>query len=223
MRVLRWPENSGSIAWNDITVPVWSDTYPRTCPGPGGKDMCRRADSRILTGWVSRGVVGFMWIASQGGSFPYPYIDAATFKESDMTYLGRPYIAYGGGAALYPAVAVNARGDLGIVLNYGGGANYPSVVYGLSDDYDDHTWSTVFAGISSNIGPASNVWGDYNSAAPFAPTGLVWVGAGHILWNCGSDIGCSWPTYFIFGRSRDMRSLTHYWDVSGIFAPFVRR
>jgi hypothetical protein len=67
VRVFLWGEDSGSYGWSDVNLSAaWNDDT-RTCPGPDGKDWCGGEDGRILTGWLARGVVGFMWSASQGG------------------------------------------------------------------------------------------------------------------------------------------------------------
>ena len=225
VRVFVWSEDSGSAGYNDVNLSTAWNNDTRTCPGPDAKDWCGSADSRILTGWVARGVVGFMWSASQGGGFAYPYIEAVTVNASDLSYLGRPFIWFGDLAAIYPAATVNARGDLGLVLNYGGNSLYPSVGYAVYDDYTTPPpgWGIFTAG-SSTQGPDTNIWGRYLAVRPFAPTGLVWGGTGFILNGCGDQIGCVDPMYFIFGRERDMRSLTHYWEAHyGVFSPLIKK
>jgi hypothetical protein len=179
---------------------------------------------RILTGWVSKGEVGFMWSSSQGGSFAYPYIEALTVDASNLSYKGRPYIKRSDMAFIYPAAAVNARGDVAVVFNYGGGALFPSIGYSVYDDFSSPppNWTFYPAGESTQ-GPNTNLFGRYNAVRAFAPTGLVWSGAGFVLNRCG-DEGCAEPVYFIFGRQRDMRSLTRYWGPNYInFIPMIEK
>jgi hypothetical protein len=106
-------------------------------------------------------------------------------------------------------------------MNFGGGAYYPRVGYIVRDDY---TTSNIIFTVGINTqGPNTNNWGRYNTVRPFAPTNLVWGGSGFILNGCG-DNGCVDPIYFIFGRERDMRSLTRYWEPRyGAFMPIIKR
>jgi hypothetical protein len=61
-------------------------------------------------------VIGFMWNAKQGGPFPFPYIEAATFKEASFDYIARPLVWSPLGALHYPFVSPNIRGDLGLTV-----------------------------------------------------------------------------------------------------------
>ena len=225
VRVFVWSEDSGSYGLNDINLSAAWNNDTRTCPGPDGKDWCGSTDGRIVTGWVARGVVGFMWSASQGGGFLYPYIEALTVNASDLSYNSRPAILNGSFAFISPSTSVNARGDVGLVSIYGGGPYYPSVVYGVDDDFTSALTPWEFNEVgTSTQGPDTNVWGSYLAVRPFAPTGLVWGGTGFILNGCGDQIGCVDPMYFIFGRARDMRSLTRYWAPNyGIFSPLIKK
>ena len=91
IRIYNWAENSNTIYWNDVSIGSWNRTTPYQCAGPDSLNWCARQsstsgytnDGRIETGWVAGGVIGFMWNASQGGSFNYPYVDVARFNESD--------------------------------------------------------------------------------------------------------------------------------------------
>jgi hypothetical protein len=225
VRVFSWYEDSGSYVWNDVDLSAPWNNSVRTCPGPDGRDWCGQEDGRILTGWVGRGILGFMWSASQGGGFAYPYIEALTVKATDLSYNERPIIYNPVYAFMYPAAAVNARGDVGIVFNFGGGSYYPTVGYGVYDDFSTIPYYfEIHTAGSSTQGPNVNNWGRYYAVRPFAPAGLVWSGTGFTLNGCGDNFGCANPMYFIFGRERDMRSLTRYWDQNyGVFTPLINK
>jgi hypothetical protein len=165
-----------------------------------------------------------MWGASQGGSYPYPYIEAVTLSASNLSYLGRPYIKSSDFAFIYPGASVNARGDVAVVFNFGGGLRYPSVGYAVYDDFTTPPpdW-TFYLAAASTQGPNTNSYGRYNTVRAFTPTSLVWGASGYILNSCG-DNGCAEPMFFIFGRERDMRSLTHYWGPGfEIFVPLINK
>jgi len=217
IRIFNWPENSGSVGWNNVNLSAAWFNAVHTCPGPDGRDWCGFDDGRIKAGWLSQGRIGFMWGSSQGGSFTYPYVEAVRVKESDRTLIDRPFIWNPSAAFAYPSVHPNARGDMGIAFFFGGNGYYPYFGLGIDDDYSRDLgygppgWDVTFLRQSSQ-GPVYNRWGDYISVQPFNPTGLGWVAAGFTLQGCGGIVGCSEPSYTIFGRARDLRSVSLYYD-----------
>ena len=67
MRVYSWPE-AGGLSSFDRTIDSWYDGVFPSCPWAGdGNDMCGRLDDRMTGGYVSGGVVAFLWTAPQGG------------------------------------------------------------------------------------------------------------------------------------------------------------
>ena len=227
IRILRWAENSNSIFWNDVNLSVTWNNSTHTCPGPDARDWCGFDDARIKAGWVSQGRIGFMWGASQGGGFAYPYVEAVRVKESDRTYLDRPIIWNSTFAFTYPAASPNARGDLGVALFFGGGSYYPSFALSIDDDYSRDAgygpapWELLGV-VQSSQGPLFNRWGDYLSVQPFAPTSLAWIASGYSLQGCGSFSGCAESNYEIFGRSRDLPSVKKYYNpIFGTFLPLM--
>jgi hypothetical protein len=226
IRIFSWAENSGSVGINDVNLstPWYNSTH--VCPGPDGRDWCGFDDGRIKAGWVSRGTIGFMWGSGQGGGFAYPYIEAVRVKESDRTYIDRPFVWNSSGAYAYPSAAPNARGDLGVAGFWGGGGVsgwYPYFWVVIDDDfsrdagYTPAPWELYYVRQSTN-GPSVNRWGDYISVQPFNPTSLAWAAAGFTLQGCPTSY-CSEPSYTIFGRERDLRSVALYMDPR--FATFM--
>ncbi len=106
IRIYHWDEGSTNVLWDDINIAAWNAAAP-TCPGPDGRDMCRRADMRLLGASVANNILTFMWIASQGGSFPFPYVNVARFREGDRTLIDQPVIWSSNTARTYPAVSPN--------------------------------------------------------------------------------------------------------------------
>ncbi|HSP56453.1 MAG TPA: hypothetical protein VLS25_12800, partial [Dehalococcoidia bacterium] len=92
MRIYNWPESTTTISWDDRTIPAYMAAATYLCAGPDGLNACGRSDPRVMGAWDAGGVLGFMWNASQGGSFPYPYVYVARFRESDRLLLDEPII-----------------------------------------------------------------------------------------------------------------------------------
>jgi hypothetical protein len=216
VRVYRWAENSGTISWNNVNLSAAWFTTTHNCPAPDGYNWCGFDDGRMKASWVARGLIGFMWGSAQGGSFTYPYVEAVRVRESDRSYHSRPYIWAGSGAFAYPAAAPNRRGDLGVAFFFGGGSYYPYFGLGIDDDvsrdagYPPPGWNVYYL-VQGNHAANNNRWGDYISVLPFEPTGLGWTAAGFTMQGCAANF-CAEPRYVIFGRERDLRSVTKYYN-----------
>lgn len=203
MRIFRWAEASGTIFWDDVTVTAWPNAA-RSCPGPDGLNWCGRSDSRIMTGWLAQGVIGFMWNASQGtggfGTFAYPYVHVARFNASTRALINEPILWSSGNAYIYPGIAVNSRGHLGGTVYYGGGSLYPTMATFIWDDLTvaPPPW-TLFGVVASDSG-TSNRWGDYYRARRFGhpSSNTTWVVGGQYRTS-----GSVRSVYLWFGRERD--------------------
>ncbi len=197
LTIYAWPENSTNVTHYDRSVPAYTYlTKNGKCPGPDKKNWCGRSDSRLLSGWVANGVIGFMWNAGKSSGFPFPYVNAATFRVSDMTYIGRPAIWNSKYAFQYAHVAPNSAGNLGISIFFGGGPYYPSHAIGVSTD--GSSWGVLLSTANGTSGPGEPKWGDYVRVRPYMPTSTQqWIATGFTLQ--GSSSGDSIvPRYVIF-------------------------
>jgi hypothetical protein len=216
-RVLWNPENSGTISWVDRAIAAFNfENGDGSCPGPTGLNWCARGDSRILAGWVrqreyeSVGQVGFMWNGRQGGGFPLPYVEAATFRQDTLDYTGRPLIWSDSFTWQYPFASPNARGDLGVTVSGGSTATHPSTLFAIDDDYNGTPpgWENIFLRVG-NAG--ATAWGDYIRNRPHQPQGLVWISTGHTQQG-GTSGANTEPGYYVVGRLRDQLSMwKHIW------------
>jgi F5/8 type C domain-containing protein len=212
MRIYQWSDMQAAINSYDRDIPAWtsSSDVSMSCKGPDSNDWCGRADSRVLGGWVSQGSVGFIWMASAGNGFPWPYLNAATFKLSGMTYLGSPYLWSQDHAWTYGFVSPNNKGDLGIVAFFGGGNTNPSIAIGISENSNNNntntnstttqlqsTWKMQTAMHGTN-GPSHNDWGDFVRIRPYSGSNVNWISSGYTLQG-GSTEDFIQPLYLIFG------------------------
>jgi hypothetical protein len=202
MKIYKWPENTLSISIYTRNIPTWEfgTRNTMTCAGPDGLNWCGRSDSRITGGFVANGKVGWYWNAKQGSGFPFPYVNAATFQESTMSYIGRPLMWSGSVAWMYAYMAPRANGDLGVLAYYGGGSYNPSLGVGVVDVYSGSPPPyTMYNVVSSTNG--SPRWGDYSRVRTWAGADLGpwWEASGYSMQGC-SDNSCAEPRYVIFGR-----------------------
>lgn len=205
-RVYRQPEDEATLYWVDRDIPAWTTTVrDGTCTVLGGSNPCARADHRITAGWVRAGAIGFFWNVREGGGFPYPYVNAATFFENSQAYKDRPYIWSSTNAYQWASASPNERGDLGISVYYFGACCYPRAYAGIDDAFNGAPpgWE-IFLLTSSYGAPSANTWGDYSRIRPHYGGGMAWVAA--VYRKIGGSV--SQPQYWVFARVRDARS---YW------------
>jgi hypothetical protein len=212
IRIYQWDELSSAIKTFDRDIPAWSFIVRGQgyCPGPDDVNWCGRAMSKITGGWSANGVLGFLWNADKGGrstnnaTFPYPYINAATFKiADDMKYQGRPYIWSPDFAWLYGFASPDKEGNVAVEGIYGGGIYYPSMAAGIynaiSESIPAWNMKQLVKGTNGPSGGQSPFeWGDYLRVRAFNGEGAKWVGSGWTLQGGGQDNNIE-PRYFVFG------------------------
>lgn len=218
--IWRWAENNNNLVQFINTVAAWTYGSNHQCGSSSGNWMGRSSD-RLLAGARyelhyanlnvnGRKVLGWWWNAQQGGNFTQPYIDGYAIYEDTMTQVsgnqGRPYIWSSSHCYGYPSVAANARGDLGIVMDYAQSSDSwkPRVGYIIADDFVNAPPGFSFNSVvASNARPSDNKWGDYNTVRVFQPGQNNWVAGAHYIPGSTNCSVCSAPVYFAFGRSRD--------------------
>ena len=200
--------NTSLFTTGPIAIPAFTfQNGNSNCP-VAGTNPCGRSDSRAQTGWVRKGTgqtigeLGWMWDAHEGGFFPWPYVEADTFREDTFAQTGRPWIAYSNTGVEYPGVSPNARGDLGLTTTLMGGGFFPDVGFYLADDYEGMWSFQAYMGVSNCSG---NAWGDYVRNRSFLPTQTGWSSAEFTCEN-NSIV----PRLFIVSRKRDQPGIVRY-------------
>lgn len=213
MRIYQQRETESGITWKDVDIPSWQleqgascplDAAGNCCPSPDGLNWCSTSDSHIRAGWVANGKIGFMWNAKQGGPFPFPYIEAATFNESSFDYVARPLVWSSLGALHYPFVSPNIRGDLGLTVFFSSTRAAPTPYFLVSDDYSSNSWQAfrLFPGARG-----SARWGDYVRTRAFHPAEVGWITSVYTVQAQGAE-----PLFYILARARDLPSVEAWWS-----------
>lgn len=221
LRVYQWAELAAAPVATDVphtAYPAPLSNYANyTCPVNGTQDWCGRLDDRVETGWVSGGLIAFMWNAPAGtggfGSFAYPYVQIAFVNRYSMTLAGESAMYNQSWAYAYPAAAVNAVGYVAGTLFFGGGLTPPTVAAFIWDNFTFTPYPQIpvqwdiYPLVASTQGPTgptcSNCWGDFLAARPdnTSPyTRYLWMATGYTLQGGGAD-GNVHPYYLRFGRA----------------------
>jgi hypothetical protein len=161
-------------------------------------------------------IVGFAFNAANDGGHPFPYIRRVHFRASDLAYLGASEFWGGWAAHLYPDLAPDARGHVGMVFAWGGGTDtahyFPASGVMMDDDISPaQPWAYSFL-TAGNGNPCLNTadglrrWGDYLTIRPHDPGGYGWIAATFRLTGNAGSCGATAPVNVravIFGRERD--------------------
>jgi hypothetical protein len=213
MRIYEWDEGSPSpMPPFDVTIDptILAGQGQMKCPSPGGFNWCDRADYRMLGGIyqndsssVGNGKITFFWNAGQGGDFQFPHIDAATFRITDMAYVGRPILWSSEHAWVYGFAHPNPKDNskVGITAFAGSGSiPYPSIGVGTNNmkgGFAASPWNIQPAIIGTNA-PGNNKWGDYLRIRPHSGSGEDWISSGYIL-KGGTSSTQIQPIFLVFG------------------------
>jgi hypothetical protein len=138
------------------------------CPSPDGDDPCQRFGDNQTVGFHAGNSVGWLWTATQDKRFPFPQVRVAVFRTSSLKLVQEHTIWNKKFAWTYPAVGVNDRHELGIVLYEMGGGRYPSADAFLRPDPRDWSGITAHRIATGSASFAKNVWGDYASVHAYA-------------------------------------------------------
>jgi hypothetical protein len=208
LRVLEWPDSSNAAPVPHDVADAAFTYMLGNADGlcfASGKNTCARDDSRVKAGWLKTGELGFSWDARQDGTYPYPYIRAARVSLVDFSVIQDFTIAFQSVAAIYPSIAVNARGGLGLTFTEAGGVDAsPIADVGITDDLSQPpTPSWEMRLLSIGTGPSQfSEWGDYLTIRPASGTGNSWVATGYTVQGTAPSAFIA-PIFAWFGRSRD--------------------
>jgi hypothetical protein len=210
VRVYNWPEGTDwhSVGWNDFAVSFNSENKNGVCNAPDGNNPCAFADSRVMTGGeVGTSTVYFMWNAAQGGGFPYPYTEWASFDvhTGPATSISPHAIWNSSFAWFYPGLGIDARGHLGISIQIAGSGTYPGSQFLVGDDISG-TPPPFGAYYLDGGAHANNRWGDYLTSRPATTPGGIgntWIATGYTLHDNGSGGAVVTPHFYWLGRERD--------------------
>lgn len=234
-RIGRWSDISNTLSYFDRTIAA----FPFMGGGDGKcgstdgvvKNWCERSDSRMSgNGYLAppgRGgtesVLGFAFNAKQDASHPFPFIRRISFRSSDLAYTGSSELFGSTAAYLYPAMASDIRGHIGMAFAWGGGTGtthyYPGSAIMLDDDVTpNQPWTVSFyqSGAGNpclNLADNTRRWGDYLDISPVFPAQTTWVASGFAMTSsagsCGAAAAVS-VANVAFGRVRDTASYTRW-------------
>lgn len=193
LRIYAIKDSSTTLTQYNRNITNFDDSGAQKCPIGTQSDPCR-FDERVVTGFRSGSTVGWMWTAPQhGNSYPYPYVKVATFDTSGLELRKEASLWSPDYAWTFPAAAVNARGDVGVLLYRMGGSTYPEArafVVPASSAATSWPPPTTTPLASSTHPPAQSFppdlksqWGDYSSLTAAGGCPNTFLGVHYTLQN----------------------------------------
>lgn len=203
IQLFSMPDAGSTYASTDIVVATWPNGTLSSL-GPNGNDWLQKENSFpdfAITGGTRGGNrLWLAWTASAGsdghGGFTFPNthvrvaeIDLGSHLTVSEIQIWNPDYAFA-----YPALARNARGEIGITLGWGGKNNDADAAVGILGDY------VVWYRNGSDI--TTLRWGDYVTVRPAQRNEGLFAGFGYYtLKDPATTTRCSYtPYYVVFGR-----------------------
>ena len=171
MRVFNWPESSSTYAWHDVSIGSWPNVDANvTSITPDNHDWLGYAHDTSISGAARRVVAGgkqpvnqiwFAWTGAKGANFVQPQVQwVALDRNNNFKLVAQHQIWNKSYAFAFPEIAVNASGDVGLSLAYGGNGHYENHVAGFWGDYIVYVTTSSSAGVDR--------YGDYLTIRPDA-------------------------------------------------------
>jgi hypothetical protein len=217
LRIFYWDDASDTVFSNDRSVSS-SNFGDVDCRGGTANNNWWDDLAANIAGFNMRGVVGagrlsFYWNVAPDTNHTQGHIHGAIFRESDFALLTQPVIFNNTFCFGNPVVSANDRGDVGMVLAYGGNsggggaAAQPAV--GMDDDFTPDI-GNFGACCGFNFNPTATGtdnrsdarYGDYFVIHRQTPCGLFFETTSYAL-NGGTAVTNVDSRYTEFGRNRD--------------------
>jgi len=196
MRIYNWPENSGSINFNDTGHTTYN-TGAFSAVTNDGNNWAGNGDTRLLGAYRANGELGFMFHVPQTAGRPFPRTLIKRFNEATRALTGEQEVFNNSIAFMYPSVHPNSNNEWGGTIMYGAGGTYPTGAAWIADGFNGRSMQPMelayLAG--SNQSPGSNRYGDYYETARLWLNSRDWIGAVHTI-----NSGVSNVYQAMFGR-----------------------
>jgi len=206
LEIGRATDNSVSISRFTRAISTFpaSNRGDSVCTAPDGTNPCWRFNSRIKTGWLSNGQVGFMWHVGQDAAagWPFPHTRVAIFRTSDLQLVAEPHIWNPNYAWQMPTVGVNNRGHIAGPVYVMGGPFYPTAQAFIWDSYSSvpAPWENYRLRLG-NDSPGSN-FGDYGGSFAYDNCRNTWLVSFYTMQDGGTNDDAEHRSAWI-GREQD--------------------
>jgi len=173
LRVYSMMDADGFYSWRSVPINTWPNN-PMSSIAANGTDWLQDAALKtyVRAAAVRGNSVYFAWNASQGGNFPQSHVQIAQINTSTWTLQNQMQIWNPAFAFAYPYFDTNnEKGELGMIVAFGGGSFNASSGVGVWGDF------VIYYPRLSDI--SQNIYGHYHTARRSGSNGMQWVAAGY--------------------------------------------
>lgn len=180
----------GFYSWREVPINSWPNGTMSSITPDGATDWLQDASWKT---YVRAAAVGgnsawFAWNASDGGGFPRSHVQIVQISTNSFTLQNQMQIWNPDFAFAYPSFEMNAEGQLGMIVGFGGPAFESSSGVGVWGDF------VIYYPRLSGSSRAN--YGHYHTARRTGSDPMKWVGAGYIREADGTIV----PYYVRFSR-----------------------
>lgn len=203
LQLFSMPDAGSTYSSTIIPVATWPNGALASA-GPNGNDWLQKDNSfpdfAVIGGARDGNRIWLAWTASKGddghGGFKFPntHVRVAEVDLGSSTALSEIQVWNADYAFAYPALARNAKGEIGIILGWGGKKNDADAACGILGDY------VVWYRNGSDT--TTMRWGDFVTVRPARRNEGMFAGFGYYtLVDAADKAKCYYhPYYVLFGR-----------------------
>ena len=204
LQIFSMPDASNTVTWKQVKVHAWPQGT-LSSKGPNGNDWLAKENSfpeyAVIGGTRLGNRLWLAWTASPGndgkGGFKFSNthvrvaeVDLGTYTTTSEMQIWNPDYAFA-----YPSLAHNARGEIAVILGWGGKNDNADAAMGIIGDY------VVWYQNGSTM--TTQRWGDYVTVRPSQRNEGMFSGFGYYTVKDNNDTTKAYydPYYVLFGRS----------------------
>lgn len=189
MTVYSMLDADGFYSWRDVAVNSWPNGTISSTAANGTNWLQDSALKTYVRAAAVRGdSVYFAWNAAKGGGFPQPHVQIAEINTSTWKLQSQMQVWNPDFAFAYPNFDMNAEGQLGMIVAFGGGTFNASSGVGVWGDF------VIYYPRLSEVSQSN--YGHYHTSRRSGSTNLQWVGAGYTHQKDGTVL----PYYVRYSR-----------------------
>ncbi len=189
LKVYSMMDADGFYSWRDVAINSWPNSTMSSTAANGTNwltDAQNKTYVRAAT--IHNERIVFAWNASDGSGFPQTHVQVVEINPGAFTLHSQFQIWNPDFAFAYPYFETNSRGEIGMIVAFGGGTFNASSGVGVWGDF------VVYYPRLSDI--SRNNYGHYHTARRSGSDGTQWVGVGYTHNAAGNVL----PYYIRFSR-----------------------
>jgi len=189
LKVYSMMDADGFYSWREVPINTWPNGT-MTSIAADGTDWLSDASWKtyVRAAAVYGNSAWFAWNAAAGGGFPEPHVQIAKINTNTFTLESQMQIWNSDFAFAYPYFEMNAEGQLGMTVAFGGGTFDSSSGVGVWGDF-----VIYYPRLSSS---SRMNYGHYHTTRRSGSDSMKWVGAGYIRESDGTIV----PYYVRYSR-----------------------